>query len=109
MSRRERDIFACLVDAVCAPAPPLPAVAGTDAVDSFERWVAAAPRANRLALRALLLGLGAAGLRRRPPPRRLALLRRLPRPLAEPLRAAAALSYYGDARVTALLTGGATR
>ena len=105
MSRRERDIFACLVDTVVAPAPPLPPVAQTDAVAGFERWVAAAPWLNRAALRALLLGLGAARLRRRPRDERLRLLRRLPRELTEPLRAVAALSYYGDERVTAQLTG----
>ncbi len=105
MSRRERDIFACLVDTVVAPAPPLPPVDQTDAVEGFERWLAAAPRLNRAVLRGALLGLGALRLRRRGAHERIALLRRLPRELTEPLRAAAALSYYGDARVSALLTG----
>jgi hypothetical protein len=103
MSRREADIFACLVDTVVAPAPPLPPVRDTDAVESFERWLAAGPRVNRIALRALLLGLGAARIRRRTADERVALLRRAPRDLVEPLRAVAAMSYYGDATVSALV------
>ena len=99
MSRRERDIFTCLVDTVVAPAPPLPPVRETDAVAGFERWLAAGPRANRVAIRGLLLALGAARLRRRTAPERIAILRRAPRELVEPLRAIAAMSYYGDARV----------
>lgn len=83
MSGRERRAFARLVDIVCAPLPPLPPVHETDAVAAFERWMAGAPRVNRLAVRAALLTLGdrVVGL--------------------EPLRAAAALSYYGDPRVAA--------
>lgn len=101
MSRRERDIFACLVDTVVAPAPPLPPVSRTDTVEAFERWLAAGPRLNRIALRALLLALGAARLRARPSREdRVRLLRRAPRDLVEPLRAIAAMSYYGDAEVS---------
>ena len=100
MSPRERDIFACFVDTVVAPAPPLPPVRDTDAVESFERWLEAGPRANRVAIRILLLALGTARLRRRGAPERLAMLRRAPRELVEPLRAIAAMSYYGDAGVS---------
>jgi hypothetical protein len=103
MNARERDIFACLVDTVVAPVPPLPPVAQTDAVDAFDRWLTAAPRLNRAGLRAALLALGAIRLRRHDPAGRLRLLRRLPRELTEPLRAAAAMSYYGDAAVARLL------
>ena len=103
MTPRERDIFACLVDTVVAPAPPLPAVRDTDAVEGFEHWLAAGPRANRIAIRALLLALGAARLRRRDAQQRLAMLRRAPRELVEPLRAIAAMSYYGDAGVSRLV------
>lgn len=100
MSPRERDIFACFVDTVLAPAPPLPPVRDTDTVEGFERWLQAGPALNRLAIRGLLLLLGAARLRRRDRPGRLALLRRAPRELVEPLRAIAAMSYYGDEGVS---------
>jgi hypothetical protein len=103
MNARERDIFACLVDTIVAPAPPLPPVRETDAVDAFDRWLAAAPRLNRAGLRAALLSLGALRLRRRDAPARLRLLRRIPKDLMEPLRAAAAMSYYGDPTVGRLL------
>ena len=109
MTPRERDIVACLVDTVVAPAAPLPPVRGTDAVESFDRWLQAGPRANRVAIRALLLALGAARLRRRSPDERLAMLRRAPRDLVEPLRAIAAMSYYGDEGVSRMLTGGRDR
>lgn len=81
MTARERRAFARLVEVVCAPLPPLPPVAETDAVAAFERWMAAAPRLNRFGARAALLLAG----------ERLVAV--------EPLRAAAALSYYGDPRV----------
>lgn len=81
MTGRERAAFARLVEIVCAPAPPLPPVADTDAVAGFERWMTTAPRLNRIATRAALLFAG----------RWLVAL--------EPLRAAAALSYYGDPQV----------
>jgi hypothetical protein len=100
MSRREADIFACLVDTVVAPAPPLPQVRDTDAVAAFERWLEAGPRTNRIALRGILLALGAVRLRRRDAAARLALLKRAPRDLVDPLRALAAMSYYGDAAVS---------
>ena len=55
MRRRERALIGRYVEEAVAPAPPLPAVTGTDAVDAFGAQLAAAPRANRLAIRALLL------------------------------------------------------
>jgi hypothetical protein len=81
VTRRERRAFARLVEIVCAPQPPLPPVAQTDAVDAFERWMARAPTLNRVLARGVLLLLGerVVGL--------------------EPMRAAAAMSYYGDPRV----------
>ena len=116
LSRREASIFACVADTLLAPAPPLPPVAQTDTVASFDAWLRRAPRANRLALRALLLALELAprvatrahtAWRALPPRERLALLGRLERaggrPIVEALRAAAAVSYYGDAHVSALL------
>jgi hypothetical protein len=81
MRRRERALVERYVEEAVAPAPPLPPVAGTDAVDAFGAQLAAAPRANRLAIRALLIAhtvglpLG---------------------PAREPLRALAHISYYGD-------------
>lgn len=85
MTRGERRTFARLVEQVCAPAPPLPPVAETDAVAAFEAWMRRAPRVNRTAARAALLVMG---------DRVVAL---------EALRAAAALSYYGDPRVSAIV------
>jgi hypothetical protein len=116
LTRREAAIFACLTDTLLAPAPPLPSVDQTDAVASFAAWLDRAPRANRVALRALLLALELAprlttrthtAWHALPPARRLALLNRVERaggrPVVEALRAAAAVSYYGDRRVSALL------
>jgi hypothetical protein len=115
LTAREASIFACLVDTLLAPAPPLPPVHETDAVASFDRWLELAPAPNRVALRAVLLALETAPRltrhhtrwRRLAPAERLALLERLERaggrPLVEALRATAAVSYYGDARVSALL------
>jgi hypothetical protein len=111
VTRREADIFACVVDTVVAPAPPLPPVAATDAVAFFGRWLEAAPWLNRTGLRALLMALeiaprwtgSGARLRRLDAEQRLAFLRRAPRELVEPLRAAAAMSYYGDPGVSAQL------
>jgi hypothetical protein len=117
LSRREASIFACLADTLLAPAPPLPPIAETDAVAAFDGWLARAPRINRMGLRAVLLALELAPRltrarspwHRLPPPDRLAVLERLTRrgaagrALVEALRASAAVSYYGDARVSALL------
>jgi hypothetical protein len=116
LSPREASIFACVADTLLAPAPPLPPIDATDAVGSFDAWLARAPRINRMGLRAVLLALelvprltrARVRWRRLPPPARLALLERLAhrpggRMLVEALRAAAAVSYYGDAHVSALL------
>jgi hypothetical protein len=78
-------VFARLVEQVCAPVPPLPPVAETDAVQAFEAWMDRAPALNRVLARAALFTLG---------DRVVAL---------EGLRAAAAFSYYGDHRVSAIL------
>jgi hypothetical protein len=114
LTPREASIFACVVDTVVAPAPPLPPVPATDAVESFDAWLAHAPRPNRLALRALLYAvevaprLGGCGgrLRRLSAERRLAFFQRLERAplapartIAEVLRTTAASSYYGDMEV----------
>jgi|SoiMethySBSTD1v2_1073268.scaffolds.fasta_scaffold851340_1 hypothetical protein len=108
MRAREARAAAALVDAVAAPEPPLPPVGRTDAVASFATWLAYAPRPNRIALRAALLALAATGFPRRDRAGRLALLRRLGRsPLAEGLRATAAVSYYGDATVLRTLDAAA--
>jgi hypothetical protein len=85
VTARERRTFTRLVERVCAPAPPLPPVADTDAVAAFEAWMAQAPAINRVLARAALLTLG---------DRVIAL---------EALRAAAAFSYYGDHDVAAVL------
>ena len=111
---REASILAALADAAAAPEPPLPPVAATDAAAAFDAWLAAAPRRNRLGLRAGLLALERASGRRRfrslDRAGRIAVLRRLQRSrlplvsqLAEALRAAAVVSYHGDARVMAAL------
>jgi hypothetical protein len=104
LTEHEARIFACLTDTVLAPAPPLPPVHETDAVEAFDAWLAAAPAVNRAAMRALLRALGAR-LLRLAPARRLPFLRRVEKrlPLIEPLRGAAALSYYGDRRVQRLI------
>jgi hypothetical protein len=114
LSPREASIFACLADTVVAPEPVLPPVRETDAVAFFDRWMARSPRANRVALRALLhalevaprlLGFGAR-MRRLPPARRADFLRaiernRLPqlRQLAKLMQGFGQLAYYGDDRV----------
>jgi hypothetical protein len=98
--RREARAVEALVDAVAAPRPPLPPVADTDAVASFATWIALAPQPNRALLHAALGTLALARFARRDRAGRLALLRRLGHsPLAEGLRATAAVSYYGDAGV----------
>jgi choline dehydrogenase-like flavoprotein len=105
LSPREASIFAALADAVAMPAPPLPPVRATDAVAGFDAWLAAAPRANRAAVRAALLGLGTR-LRGRDRAGGAAVLSTLAATrapgvpqLMELLRAAAAGAYYGDAGV----------
>ena len=102
LSAREAAIFTRFSDTVLAPAPPLPPVRETDAVASFDAWLARGPRLNRLGARAALLALAAGRA-----DRRLGRLQRLEhghgRAAVEALRAAAAISYYGDPRVSALL------
>jgi choline dehydrogenase-like flavoprotein len=100
LSPREAAIFTALADAVAMPEPPLPPVRGTDAVEGFAAWLAAAPRENRAAIRASLLGLGTR-LRGRDRQARAEALRGLEHargvaPLIDALRAAAAAAYYGD-------------
>jgi hypothetical protein len=108
LSPRERAIFACVADTLLAPAPPLPPVRDTDAVAAFDFWLTRAPRINRMALRTLLLALGL-HWRKLSPARRLAAFDRLGarsaagKAVVEALRAGAAVSYYGDAHVSALL------
>jgi hypothetical protein len=109
LTRHEARTFAVLADTLLAPLPPLPPVTATDAVAAFDRWLTLAPRVNRVGARALLLALAAARWPRQPRARRIAAVeaaaRRGPlgRGVVEALRAAAAVSYYGDARVSALL------
>ena len=79
MTRREAERFAALVEDAVHPGDDLPAVRDTDAVAAFDALLRAAPRPNRLLLRALL---------------------RRPRgALREPLLRLAAHCYYGDAAV----------
>lgn len=109
LTRHEARAFACLADTLLAPRPPLPPVAATDAVAAFDRWLTLAPPLNRVGARALLLTLAAMRWPRQPPARRLAMIDRTAkrgpagRGVVEALRAAAAVSYYGDAQVSALL------
>lgn len=111
LSPREASIFACLVDAVVAPEPVLPAVKHTDAAFFFDRWMAASPRLNALAMRVLLyvielmpraLGYDAR-LRRLPLAERVRYLKAVERnPSAQVrqlnrlVKGAAFLAYYGD-------------
>jgi hypothetical protein len=109
LSPREARVFACLADTLLAPAPPLPPIGQTDAVAAFDAWLATAPRANRLGARAVLLALAAARWPRRPAAARLMAIERVARlgvagrGVVEALRAAAAVSYYGDPGVSGLL------
>ena len=93
LTARERAAFARVVDDVVAPAPPLPPVHATDAVASFDRLLAASPATNRAALRMAVLAIG-----RLPRGRRLKAVKRL-----DPIRASAAMAYYGDAGVQRVL------
>jgi len=111
LSTREASIFACLCDTVVAPEPLLPPVRDTDAVQSFDRWLALAPPLNRLGLRLVLHAAEFAplllGFRRRlrrlserERARALAAVeaRRQPqlRQLVRLVKGVACLSYYGD-------------
>ena len=115
LSGREASIVACLCDTVVAPAPPLPAVADTDAVQAFDYYLATSPPLNRLGLRVLvhlaelaprLMGQGAR-LRRLGREERGRALRRAERSRAKPVVDAvefvARLSYFGDDGVMRLL------
>jgi hypothetical protein len=117
MTRGERAIFAALVEGAVRPGGELPPVAQTDAVPAFGALLAALPRTNRAALRALLRGLDAApragGPRRRlrdlaPAERSGWLEDAAKRPGARGAAAGvmirlAAYCYYGDAGVMRLL------
>jgi hypothetical protein len=81
MRRRERTLVERYLQEAVAPAPPLPPLAGTDAVAAFAAQLAAAPGLNRLAIRALIVA-HATGLPLGP--------------ARESLRALAHISYYGD-------------
>jgi hypothetical protein len=77
-----------VIDVAVAPAPPLPPVNQTDAIAAFDRLLGASPRTHRLALRAAVLATA----------RRPSLLKRL-----DPVRATAAMTYYGDPGVQRIL------
>ena len=111
LSPREASIFACLVDAVAAPEPVLPAVAKTDAAFFFDSWMAASPRLNSIGMRALLhiielaprfLGFGGRfrQLAVADRVRYVKAVERNPNPqlrqLVKLVKGAAFLSYYGD-------------
>ncbi len=111
LTPREASIFACLVDAMLAPEPDLPPVSHTEAVASFDGWLAASPPLNRAGLRAALyvaellpLATGKPHrLRRLDRDSRAALLARMEKRAPAPvrllltsLRVFAAFSYYGD-------------
>ncbi len=91
LTPREARVFASVVDAAVAPGGPLPPVAETDAVESFAEWLRAAPRTNRVAIRALLHALNTDA--------RLRWLERTDGPAVELLLRLAAHCYYGDERV----------
>jgi hypothetical protein len=108
VTAREANVFACLVEAVVAPAAPLPALARTDAVAFLDGYLAASPAVNRAGLRALLhaLEVGPRALRfggrfrQLDPAARASYLARLQRTPAgrgfQALEAVAKLAYYGD-------------
>jgi hypothetical protein len=115
LTGREASIFACLCDTVVAPEPPLPAVAETDAVEAFDRYLARSPALNRLGLRAMVHAgelaprvLGQqARLRRLGSRERGEALRRAEASRAKPLVDAfeflVRLSYFGDDGVMRML------
>ena len=115
LSGREASIFACLCDTVVAPAPPLPRVAETDAVDAFDRYLADSPPLNRLGMRAMVhaaelapRALGQpARLRRLGTTERAQALARAEtsraKPLVDALEFVARLSYFGDDGVMRML------
>ena len=107
---REASIFACVCDTVVAPGAALPPVRETDAVRFFDSWLAAAPRLERIGLRALLYAAelaprarGRGRLRSLDEAGRARALDGLEharrphvRQLAKLLKGIAFLSYYGD-------------
>lgn len=115
---REASIFICLADAFLAPEPPLPAVRDTEALRTFDLWLARSPRLHRIGLRALLLLAelapllcgGGRRLRRLEPGRRQRWLTRVerlpvraPRELTRAVKTLILLCYYGDPGVMAQL------
>ncbi len=114
MTPREASIFTCLADAFVTPEPLLPAVRDTDAIRTFDVWLARSPAVNRIGLRVLLyvaeiapllLG-GGRRLRRLDPERRRRWLTRaehlpsrVPRELTRALKTLILLCYYGDPAV----------
>ena len=115
LSGREASIFACLCDTVVAPAPPLPRVAETDAVEAFDRYLADSPPLNRLGMRAMVHAaeLAPRALGQRTRLRRLAQSERAQaleraessraKPLVDALEFIARLSYFGDDGVMRML------
>jgi len=115
---REASIFTRLAEAFVAPEQPLPAVHHTDALRTFDTWLARSPAFNRAGLRVLLhllelapllLG-GGRPLRRLDPERRRRSLSRAerlplraPRELIRALKTLLLLCYYGDPAVMARL------
>ena len=108
VSPREANVFACLVDTVVAPGAGLPPLDCTDAVEFLDGYLAAAPRANRIGVRAALHALELAPrllgygdrLRRLPAERRLQFLDAAGRTAAgaalQGIEVMAKLAYYGD-------------
>jgi hypothetical protein len=117
LTRREASMFACVVDTVVNPEPPLPPVHETDAVLFFDDWMARSPALNRIGMRVLLYALelsplatsARARLRRLDAAARarwLGAVEHAPngqmRLVSKLAKSAAQLSYYGDDRVLAL-------
>jgi hypothetical protein len=115
---REASIFTCLTDAFVAPEPFLPAVGDTDALRTFDTWLARSPALNRVGLRVLLhlaelapvVSGGGRPLRLMDPERRRRWLGhveqlplRLPRELTRAVKTLILLCYYGDPAVMARL------
>jgi hypothetical protein len=108
VTRREANVFACLVDTIVAPGGALPPLDRTDAIEFLEGYLAASPRPNRVGVRALLhaleigpLLLGFGGrLRALPAARRLDFLDAVGRSRAglalQGLEVMAKMAYYGD-------------
>lgn len=109
LTRREANVFACLIATVAAPGEDgLPPLGDTDALRAFATLLESSPAPNRLGLRALLLGLElgpllrgyGSRLRGLPAARRAEFLGGFASgPLAGPVDAICAiakLSYYGD-------------